>query len=435
MFEYFSQLHGTPGRLFRLNYAIDMPYGVLFDIASKVHGGDAIDVSMGYVNVIWQGDANSQALRALRHTTAPTTPLNISGPETVSIRWLAQELGARFGRPPRLTGEEAPTTLLTDTTQALRLFGPPRVSLETMIDWVADWVAKDRPSLNKPTHFEVRDGVFDPQRLDPLAENAISDCVALSSETGWNETHEDWALFLRHGTVFGLLDGRAVASGAILPYPANFAWISMVLVTASHRRKGIGTSVLERCCTEVVARGLLPVLDATPAGELVYRPLGFERMFGISRWQGEGTARSGALSRLRSMTASDLPAVIAVDDKAFGAPRAFLVESLFGRAPQHAFVTNDLTGFVLARPGRIATQIGPVVANDEAAAASLVGAALDSVTGPAFIDLVDRWTAIVNRLRHRGFTVQRPFTQMALNRRDPLGNPENLFAITGPEFG
>ena len=135
------------------------------------------------------------------------------------------------------------------------------------------------------------------------------------------------------------------------------------------------------------------------------------------------------------MTASDLPAVIAVDDKAFGAPRAFLVESLFGRAPQHAFVTNDLTGFVLARPGRIATQIGPVVANDEAAAASLVGAALDSVTGPAFIDLVDRWTAIVNRLRHRGFTVQRPFTQMALNRRDPLGNPENLFAITGPEFG
>ena len=114
--------------------------------------------------------------------------------------------------------------------------------------------------------------------------------MALSAEAGWNQNADDWALFMRHGTVFGLArsEGRPVATGAILPYPDGFAWISMVLVTAARRRARIGTRILETCCAELTRRGLVAVLDATPAGERVYRPLGFEPMLAISRWQGEG---------------------------------------------------------------------------------------------------------------------------------------------------
>ncbi len=160
LFEHFSIRHRTPGRIVRLNYAIDMRYGVLVDIATKIRQGVPVDVTMGYVNVIWQGDANAQVLRCLAHCSTPTTPINCTGPETISIRWLAKELGARMGRPVEITGREAETALLSDTTEAARLFGYPQVPLGRMLDWVADWVAHDGASLNKPTKFEVRDGEF-----------------------------------------------------------------------------------------------------------------------------------------------------------------------------------------------------------------------------------------------------------------------------------
>jgi nucleoside-diphosphate-sugar epimerase len=160
MFEYHSRLHGTPGILFRLNYAIDLRYGVLPDIAVKVRDGLPLDVTMGHVNVIWQGDACAQALRCLRHATAPTSPLNVSGPQILAVRDLAAELGRRLGRKPVITGTEAERSWLTDTSRAVALFGRPLVDLPQMLDWVADWVAANRRSLNKPTKFEVRSGAY-----------------------------------------------------------------------------------------------------------------------------------------------------------------------------------------------------------------------------------------------------------------------------------
>jgi nucleoside-diphosphate-sugar epimerase len=160
MFEYGSHRHGTAGRSLRLSYAIDMRYGVLHDVAASVFAGRPIDLAMGTVNVIWQGDANEQALRLLAHCTAPTTPLNVTGPQKTRVRWLAEAFGKRLGRSPVLRGQEAPSAWLIDTQAAQRLFGAPRVPLEAMIDWVADWVARDQPTLGKPTHFETRDGNY-----------------------------------------------------------------------------------------------------------------------------------------------------------------------------------------------------------------------------------------------------------------------------------
>ena len=160
LFEYFSREHGTPGRLIRLSYAIDLRYGVLHDVAQKVLAEHEIDLAAGHVNVIWQGDANAMVLRALGHCTTPTGPLNVSGPETVSIRALAQAFGARFGKSPRFAGREAPMGWLMNSTEAHRLFGNPTVPLGRMIDWVADWVSHGLRSLGKETHYESRDGAF-----------------------------------------------------------------------------------------------------------------------------------------------------------------------------------------------------------------------------------------------------------------------------------
>jgi GNAT superfamily N-acetyltransferase len=278
--------------------------------------------------------------------------------------------------------------------------------------------------------------------LTPLGEDSIPGCMALSAEAGWNQTPDDWAMFLRHGTVFGLVDaGVPAASGAILPYPRDFAWISLVLVTAKRRRERIGTRILETCCAAIARRDLVAMLDATPAGERVYRPLGFEPMFGLKRWQSLGVGSDGVGTAklptgIRPMTADDMAAAVTLDAAAFGVERQFLLDDLFGRERALAFVTEkDVRGFVLARPGRLATQIGPLIAADENVAAALLSAALDSIRGPLFLDLADHWSGLARLLQQHGFTEQRPFLRMGMRRHAPFGDPARTFVIAGPEFG
>lgn len=156
----FAFTNNTPLLLFRLNYAIDMRYGVLLEIAKHVMEGNAIDLTMGSVNVIWQGDANEYAVRSLLHCNVPPKTLNVTGPETISVRWLAEEFGARLNKLPIFKNEEQQTALLNNASNAHQLFGYPRVSLKEMIDMTADWLTNRGETYNKPTHFQEREGAF-----------------------------------------------------------------------------------------------------------------------------------------------------------------------------------------------------------------------------------------------------------------------------------
>ncbi|NSW80438.1 MAG: NAD(P)-dependent oxidoreductase [Chthonomonadetes bacterium] len=160
VFEYFSRRYGTPVAIYRLNYAVEMRYGIILDVAQKVWAGVPVPLAMGCVNVIWQGDACAWALRCLPLAESPPLVLNATGPETVSIRQLAYRLGELMGKEPLFDGEEADTALLSNAGKAHHLFGYPTVPLDTVVQWVANWVMKSLPTLDKPTHFEVRNGRF-----------------------------------------------------------------------------------------------------------------------------------------------------------------------------------------------------------------------------------------------------------------------------------
>lgn len=160
LFEHAALEWNTPVALIRLNYAVELRYGVLVDIGRKVLAGTSIDLAMGHVNVIWQGDANSVAIRTLNHCSAPPFLVNLTGAETLRVRDIALAFGERLGRPVALHGTEAPTALLNNATRCHQVFGPPEVTVDQMIDWIAGWIQKDGRLLNKPTHFENREGRF-----------------------------------------------------------------------------------------------------------------------------------------------------------------------------------------------------------------------------------------------------------------------------------
>jgi nucleoside-diphosphate-sugar epimerase len=160
VFEFFSRKNDTPVVVLRLNYAVEPRYGVLRDIADKVRNRRPVDLTMGWVNLIWQRDANAIALRSFAHASAPPFVLNVTGKPAISVRWLAEQLGRRFGVEPRFEGTESDTALLSDASRSESLFGTPEVGIDDMISRVAEWVEQGGRSLGKPTHFEMREGKF-----------------------------------------------------------------------------------------------------------------------------------------------------------------------------------------------------------------------------------------------------------------------------------
>lgn len=160
VFQYYASLYHTPLFIYRLNYAIDVSYGVLLEIANAVYLRRPIDLNMGYVNVIWQKDANEIAIRSLLHASVPAAIVNVTGPVIYSVRKLAEEFGQRLHSDPEFYNEESETALLSNASACTKLFGTPQTSLDQMIDIIAEWIVQGGKTINKPTHFTEREGNF-----------------------------------------------------------------------------------------------------------------------------------------------------------------------------------------------------------------------------------------------------------------------------------
>lgn len=160
MFEYLSETHGIPVVLLRLNYATELRYGVLVDLCQEVLAERPIDVRMGYVNVIWQGDANAMTINALAHGSSPLTPMNLAGPDILQTREICSRFAELSGRNVTFVGEESPQAYLNNGTAAYPLLGEPTTTVDEMLHWTCQWLQNDGETLGKPTHFQVRDGVF-----------------------------------------------------------------------------------------------------------------------------------------------------------------------------------------------------------------------------------------------------------------------------------
>ena len=271
-----------------------------------------------------------------------------------------------------------------------------------------------------------------------LAPEELPDAEALVAEAGWNQVGADWRIFLERGTVYAVhADGRVIATAATLPY-GRCAWISMVLVTAAHRRRSIATRLLHRCIADITAAGLVPVLDATPAGRAVYAPLGFEEAWSFTRLTAQRRAALKPDDAVQPITDAAWPALCAYDADVFGADRSAVLARMRGRLPQANLFTERagrITGLLLGRDGRTAVHLGPLIAEDDATARALLAAGLKAIDGPVYLDLADAKTALRGVLEASGFAAQRPFTRMLLGRKAGLDDTRRTFAVIGPEFG
>jgi ribosomal protein S18 acetylase RimI-like enzyme len=268
----------------------------------------------------------------------------------------------------------------------------------------------------------------------PLTQRDVPGALALSNKVGWNQTAEDWRLFIAHGRTIGLFDADEglIATAAALPYHNGFGYISMVIVDPAWRRRGLARRLMDECIETLRGMRRAALLDATPAGALVYRGLGFVELATMERWEGEGgTARiASAADRLAP---DDLHKLIEADALAFGSQRGFLLEDFLARPGTLAWTCDG--GYLVMRDGHRAMQIGPLVASSSEAARVLLATAIASARGRMFLDLFTSWPDLAALLESSGFKRQRPFIRMALGRTTLPGEPEHLAVAAGPEFG
>ena len=276
-----------------------------------------------------------------------------------------------------------------------------------------------------------------------FANTDLPAAEALVREAGWNQVIADWEIFRALGTVHTARDGgRVVATAATLPY-GNFAWISMVLVAGEHRRRGLGTQLLARCVNALNSEGRVPVLDATPAGRPIYQTMGFEDCWGYHRLAKQSTHPTAvvppeAVARVRPISDTDWSTLCAYDATAFGADRSALLQSLRGRlAPAELIAERNgrIAGFLLGRNGRSASQVGPLIAEDNDTAHLLLAHALSAIEGPVYLDFADAKAEIRTWLMRCGFVAQRPLTRMLYRRSIGFDDTSRTFAVVGPEFG
>ena len=276
--------------------------------------------------------------------------------------------------------------------------------------------------------------------------------VRLSEEAGWNQTVEDWRMMLAAAPAIGQLgdDGTLAATALVMPYGDRIGWIAMVLTTASHRRRGLATANLRWAIETCDRKGLIAGLDATPTGREVYRPLGFHDVWPLQRWVRVRAALAGrvraALAGRESSTGvvvrlvddADLDDIAALDADVFGARRDDLLAYLHLNQPHHAWVAvenGEPVGFVLARAGRLALHIGPLIAPDADLASALLERSLTDVDAAVSIDVPDHQPAFHRHLRDLGFAPARPFTRMIRGGAPSFERPASSFAIAGPELG
>jgi GNAT superfamily N-acetyltransferase len=272
----------------------------------------------------------------------------------------------------------------------------------------------------------------DTERIS-IVELGVTDAPAgllLSTEAHWNQTEADWRFFLSKGLVFGVRDGtQLVATAALLPYASGNAWISMVLVTANWRRRGIATRLVDACLDAATKRGLTIWLDATPDGARVYGPLGFTPTLQLRRLRLAAPVTGGTVPSLAACSLGDF---VARDASAMGFDRSSLLKEFSERTGSRMVSLGD--AIALIRDGRTARQIGPVFAETHDSALALVDAVVGSEQGPWLLDAVHSQHDFLEGLTTRGWTIERPFQRMRFGRTTMLA-AELPFAVAGPEFG
>ena len=266
-------------------------------------------------------------------------------------------------------------------------------------------------------------------QLDPRDAPAA---LSLSAEAHWNQNEDDWRFFMSKGAVFGIRDrkGSLVATAALLPYTDSDAWISMVLVTESFRRRGLATRLVDTCLNTAGKLGLTTWLDATPAGATVYGPLGFTPTIQLRRLRLALADASG--SSATQLPAGKLDEFLTCDIAAMGFDRRALLEELAGRRASRLLSNGD--AIALVRDGHTTRHIGPLFADKPAHALAMVREIASSESGPLLIDAIAAQTAFIDGLTSSGWTIERPFQRMRFGRPTTQAG-ELPFAVAGPEFG